>query len=70
MSAKAELEDLINRVRQARPSTMQATQELIEEYFKEIGWSLLKDEWTNRMKAPERRAFVQKVYTKIKYERR
>ena len=64
MSAKEQLNELLDRVCRARPQNAEAVKTEIEKYFGREIWSILKDEW-NRMTNVERDAFARKVFESI-----
>lgn len=58
----AELRELLALVRDKRPKTPMTVQTIIEEYFKGLAWSLLKEEYEVHMTLKQQLAFIQKVF--------
>ncbi len=56
-----EIQELIDLVK----TTTEPVQTVVERFFSEIEWSLLKDEW-NRMNKTERRFLIAKLSTERK----
>lgn len=61
----AELRDLLALVRDKRPTSPMDVQTIVEEHFKELSWSLLKEEYEVRMTLKQQLAFITKVFQDV-----
>lgn len=59
-AGKNELEQLKEAVRQAKPRTINDVHAVVESFFNNITWSLLKDEW-QKMSTEERELLEMKL---------
>jgi len=57
-----ELKELLKHVKAAKVNSPERVQTEIDTFFRSIHWSLLKDEWDNRMTKVEKRAFCIKMF--------
>lgn len=56
-----DLDLLKNAVRAAGPVTTDEVRVIVENFFKDIKWSLTKDEWENHMDDSQREALYSKL---------
>lgn len=56
-----EFERLKEHVRNQAPVTTAEVHKAVDEFFKDVVWSLLKEEWQDRMNAQQREALCSKL---------
>lgn len=56
-----ELEHILFLVQQSKPTNVNHVQQVIEDYFNTIGWSILKEEYRVSMTEVERKLFLEKI---------
>jgi hypothetical protein len=61
-----ELEHILFLVKQAKPKSVADVQTVVEDYFRPISWSLLKEEYYVTMIESERIRFLMKIYTDLR----
>lgn len=60
-----ELEHILFLVKQAKPKTVIDVQKVVEDYFRPVSWSLLKEEYEVLMTEQQRQAFLKKVLNDV-----
>lgn len=61
----AELNQLKDYLRRREPKSENQTVDIVFSYFQGVTWSLLKDEWDNKMSVDQRLALCHKLWSEI-----